>query len=371
MIWQREEYIAHCNFSYTGREMFCELFGPLIGLEAEWALQGASEAELSLQGFDWDYVLKTSLSAECFANTGMTDVILEDTPEYQITLDGMGRRCKLCKDSATIPLPLTHPVATMDDWLKIKHWYAFSEDRVDKEQLLRQRALWEKGYLTVMGVPGGFDEPRQLLGEEGLCIAAYEEPELIEDILATIGNLCVKVLERVLAIVPIDCLSIHEDMAGKSGPLFGPSQITQFLLPYYQKVWAPLKDAGCTLFSQDSDGDMNAVLDNFLDCGINMSFPCEPGAGMDIVSLRKKYGKRLAFKGGIDKYVLRGTKADILRELEYKICAETMGGGTVFGIDHRIPNGVPLENYRYYVNTAREMLLLPPVSSLGFERMAF
>lgn len=36
MIWDRERYIAHCNFEFTGREMFCELFGPLIGLEEEW-----------------------------------------------------------------------------------------------------------------------------------------------------------------------------------------------------------------------------------------------------------------------------------------------------------------------------------------------
>ena len=33
MIWRREEYIAHSLFQYTGKEMFCELFGPLIGLE--------------------------------------------------------------------------------------------------------------------------------------------------------------------------------------------------------------------------------------------------------------------------------------------------------------------------------------------------
>lgn len=73
------------------------------------------------------------------------------------------------------------------------------------------------------------------MGEEELCIACYEEPELIADMLETIGNTCVKVMERVAEIVPIDCLSIHEDMAGKSGPLFGPAQIEAFLQPYYQK----------------------------------------------------------------------------------------------------------------------------------------
>ena len=32
------------------------------------------------------------------------------------------------------------------------------------------------------------------------------------------------------------------------------------------------------------------------------------------------------------------------------------GGGMCFSLDHRIPNGTPLENYRYYVKTAREIL---------------
>ena len=62
MIWRREEYIAHSLFQYTGKEMFCELFGPLIGLEEEWRSQGASEEEIGLGAFGWDYVLKTQLA---------------------------------------------------------------------------------------------------------------------------------------------------------------------------------------------------------------------------------------------------------------------------------------------------------------------
>ena len=53
MIWDRERYIAHCNFEFTGREMFCELFGLLIGLEEEWQRQGAvSYTHLFKIGFE-------------------------------------------------------------------------------------------------------------------------------------------------------------------------------------------------------------------------------------------------------------------------------------------------------------------------------
>jgi uroporphyrinogen-III decarboxylase len=94
---------------------------------------------------------------------------------------------------------------------------------------------------------------------------------------------------------------------------------------------------------------------------------------MDIVEVRKKYGRRLAVRGGIDKHVLRKDTAAIRMELEYKLQPLMRQGGTVFGLDHRIPNGTPLENYRYYVDLGREILGLPPRDgkSKGWQRMAF
>ena len=56
MKWDRERYIAHSLFEDTGREMFCELFGPLHVLEDEWRAQGASDKEIGMSAFDWDYV---------------------------------------------------------------------------------------------------------------------------------------------------------------------------------------------------------------------------------------------------------------------------------------------------------------------------
>ena len=50
-----------------------------------------------------------------------------------------------------------------------------------------------------------------------------------------------------------------------------------------------------------------------------------------------------------------------------------MEGGVVFGLDHRIPNGTPLENYIYYVDCAREILGMPDfrISEPSWGRMAF
>ena len=80
MIWNRERYIAHSLFEDTGREMFCELFGPLHVLEGEWRSQGATEAEISMKAFGWDFVPVAHLSGSTKARTGMKPRILEDTP---------------------------------------------------------------------------------------------------------------------------------------------------------------------------------------------------------------------------------------------------------------------------------------------------
>ena len=371
MIWDRERYIAHSLFEDTGREMFCELFGPLHVTEKEWREQGATEEEINMTAFDWDYVPVQWLSGNSGAVTGIAGTVTEDRGDVVFGTDRYGRRTKLIRSSATIALPLDYPVSCPDDWLRIKSWYEFSEDRVNRENLLEQKKNTERGALAVIGIPGAFDEPRQLLGEEGVCVACYEEPEMLLDMEKTFTETALKVIERVGDVVPIDCLVVHEDMAGKSGPLFGPAQIDEFFRPYYSRVWEAAKSCGAKLFSMDSDGDMSPILDNLIDCGLNCIHPMEPVGNNDIVKLRKKYGNKICFKGGIDKHALAKGPEAVRAELEYRLDPCLMGGGTVFGLDHRIPNGVNIETYRYYVNLGREMLGIGPIKGTGWGRMAF
>lgn len=101
---------------------------------------------------------------------------------------------------------------------------------------------------------------------------------------------------------------------------------------------------------------MNPLLDAFLEAGVNVIWPMEPAAGMDIVQTRAAYGQRLAFIGGLDKHVLRRSKEEIVAELEYKIPPMVRTGGCMLGLDHRIPNGTPLAHYRFYIEKAWEIM---------------
>ncbi|MBN1579348.1 MAG: hypothetical protein JXA89_01500 [Anaerolineae bacterium] len=352
----RELYLDHMCFQRNDYPLFTEIFGPIVGLKEEWEEQGATPSELDLSAFTYRCEMRGGLPVNTGKLGGYPEERLEENERFIITRDSYGRKMRLSRGYATLPLPLEYPVKTMDDWLRIKHWYQFSEARFGQnwEQHAREHLATDR--VVTVSIPGGFDEPRQLLGEEGLCLAYYEQPELVHDILNTIGEMAFKVLERVSAAVQVDMLSVHEDMAGKSGSLAGPRQIKEFIAPYYRRIWDMLQDRGARLFDQDSDGDMNDVIEPFLDAGVNCMHPMEPASNMDIVRIRQKYGTRLAFYGGIDKHVIRRSKDEIVAELEYKIPPMVASGGCVLALDHRIPNGTPLNNYKFYIKKAWEII---------------
>ncbi len=373
MRFSREEYIELMTFGRAERQMFVELFGRLVGVEEEWAAQGATRDEIDLVAFDWDYVPIAGCGGNTHVRGGWQETVIEETGAYEIRQDSLGRRLKLFKKVSTIPLPLDHPVDGMDSWLEIKPLFEFSEDRVDRDAVERAREARAAGALVVGLIPGGFDLPRTLLGVEKACLAYHDEPELMHDIIDTVTRTACAVFERLTDMIVIDQLSVHEDLAGKNGPLLGPGQFERFVAPYYKKVWDLLAARGARIFDMDTDGNVEPLIDSFLEAGLTGLAPNEPSAGMDIVALRKKYGTRLAFKGGIDKFVLKKGKDAIRAELEYKMQPLMQEGGTVFGLDHRIPNGTSIENYRYYVDLGREMLGLRPLdgTSRGWRRMAF
>ncbi|MGB9620725.1 MAG: hypothetical protein ACPL7K_09955, partial [Armatimonadota bacterium] len=191
---RREEYLNYMTFRSNEHPLFTELFGPLAGLKDEWLEQGAAPEELDLSVFRYRAPMRAAIPVSTGWLGGAEEMVLEETDEYVITLDRMGRRMKLIKGCATIPLPLDYPVRNMDDWLAIKHHYDFSEERFGSnwEQIARRQL--ESGCATLVSIPGGFDEPRQLMGEENACLAFYDQPELIHDILSTIGSTAFKVL---------------------------------------------------------------------------------------------------------------------------------------------------------------------------------
>jgi hypothetical protein len=352
----RGEYLDHMTFRANLRPLFTELFGPLVGLKEEWAAQGAAPGELDLSAFPF----RCAQTAYLPIATGWIgedeEEIIEETDEFVLAQDYRGRLVKLCKQVASLPLPLEYPVKTMDDWLRLKPHYVFSGERIAADWQAAARRHVEAGSVVTVGIPGGFWEPRELMGDAELCMAYLERPELVHEIMETMGATAFRVLEGVSREVTIDQLKVAEDLAGKSGPLIGPAIVQEFIAPYYRRIWDVLAERGARIFTLDSDGNFEVLIPALLDAGVNVMGPMEPAAGMDVVKLRAQYGARLAFQGGIDKHVLRRSKEEIVSELEYKIPPMVVTGGCLIGLDHRIPNGTPLDHYRFYIARAWEIM---------------
>lgn len=314
MRYTREQYLELMTFGRVERPMFVELFGPLIGLEDEWRAQGATPEELNLTAFEWDFVPMVRCGANAGVHGGLTPVTLSETEELLVQRDYLGRTVQLCKATATLPLPLDFPVKCMDDWLKLKPMFVYHPDRLDDKLIAAAQKARAAGAVIRLDIPGGFDTPRELMGEEIACMAYYDQPELMADIIQTICDTSVRVFEEVSRKVTIDQISVHEDFAGRSGPLIGPQTLTDFMAPYFKKVWNLAQNQGARIFQMDTDGNVNPVMDAILAADLTCVYPMEPAAGMDIVALRKQYGKRLAMLGGIDKHVLRQGKAEVRKE---------------------------------------------------------
>jgi uroporphyrinogen decarboxylase len=153
---------------------------------------------------------------------------------------------------------------------------------------------------------------------------------------------------QILDYTDVDCYGFWEDMAYKTGPLIGPELMRKYLLPRYKRVVDYVRGRGVPFIALDSDGDVSELIPVWLDAGINTLYPFECQAGMDVLQVRKQYGRDLRIWFSIDKRALAIGPAAIDAELA-RIRPLIEDGGYVPGLDHSMPPDVPFANYRYYM----------------------
>ncbi|MHB9033265.1 MAG: uroporphyrinogen decarboxylase family protein [Anaerolineae bacterium] len=194
-----------------------------------------------------------------------------------------------------------------------------------------------------------------MLGDEEVLYAFYDAPSLIHDMLETITEFNIKLIQRALHEAPITWVQIWEDMCYTAGPLISPEMFRSFLMPYYLRLTEAIHSAGVDLIMVDSDGDVAELISLWLEAGVSGVYPMEQAAGNDLWSYRSRYGSSLGMAGGIDKRVLAMDKAAIDRELEIKI-GLALEGGYLPVHDHTIPTDVSYANYMYYLERKRKLI---------------
>ena len=145
-----------------------------------------------------------------------------------------------------------------------------------------------------------------------------------------------------------------EDICYRQGLMLSPSAFRRFLLPYYQGLTSFLDNYPSVVCrSVDSDGYVGGLIPLLLEGGVNTLLPFEVQAGNDVLATRKKWGRRLIIRGGINKLEIAKGRTAIDAELNRVLPTFTDTGGYFICLDHSAHPDIALEDYRYYVERVR------------------
>lgn len=202
---------------------------------------------------------------------------------------------------------------------------------------------------------GGFFGPlRNLVGVERLCQLFYDDPAFLEEMMEANADFIISIMEQILGVVVPDVFVFWEDMAYKTAPLISPSMVRKYMLPRYRRVVDVVHAAGVKWVGLDSDGYSEPLLPIWLEAGINVAFPFEVQANMDVLRIRAKFGRELLIWGGVDKRALAKGPATIDAELE-RVHPLIEEGGYIPYTDHSEPPDISFANHCYYMEKLRKV----------------
>ncbi len=283
--------------------------------------------------------------------------ILEQTDRYRIETTSWGGTQKVFNELDSTPEVLDFYYDSSDKWAEAKSaMLKDHDDRINWKLLETYYPKWKaEGRFLQLGLWFGFDVAHsRLTGTENMLIGMYEEPEWVTDIfdtyLTTSLNLAQKILD---AGYEFDGVFWYDDMGYKGSPFFAPEDYRTLLKPYHKKAIDWAHERGLVT-EMHSCGYIEPLLPDVVDTGLEMLNPLEVKAGMDPDKLKKLYGDKLAFHGGINAQLWDNIEL-VKAEMERIIPAMKEGGGYVFASDHSIPNSVSFETMTEISRLAHEL----------------
>ena len=101
-------------------------------------------------------------------------------------------------------------------------------------------------------------------------------------------------------------------------------------------------------------GNINKILDDYIEIGIDAMNPLEAKADLDSVQLRRKYGQRLGICGNSNIKIWEDGDRELIRKEILRKLNAAKGGGYIFQSDHSVSSNVSGHTYDYIVNLVRQ-----------------
>lgn len=212
--------------------------------------------------------------------------------------------------------------------------------------------------MKAIGGPGNgiFECVQDIVGYTELCYISVDDPELYQDLFATVGRVNYKIWERFLKeFSDIYCVCrFGDDLGFKSMTLLSSDDIRNHVIPNYKNI-VELVHSYNKPFLLHSCGQLFDVMDDIINIAkIDAKHSNEDQIAPFPVWV-EKYGDRIGNFGGIDTdAVCRLNKAE-MKEYILNVINQCVGhGGFAFGSGNSIPDYVPVEGYLNMVETVRE-----------------
>jgi len=196
---------------------------------------------------------------------------------------------------------------------------------------------------------------RNWMGVEGLSYMFADDPELVREIVDTVGGLILQSVEEFFQQgATVEYLLFWEDICYNKGPLVNPVFFREACGPCYSKITAAARRHGVEFASVDCDGCIDSLIPTWLENGVNVMFPIEVGTwSASIGPWREKYGRAIRGVGGVDKRVFAIDRKAVDAEIE-RLKPLVEMGGYIPCPDHRIPLEAEWDLVSYYCERMRK-----------------
>ncbi|OHD66076.1 MAG: hypothetical protein A2096_03190 [Spirochaetes bacterium GWF1_41_5] len=285
--------------------------------------------------------------------------VIENRGDTQIVQDWKGNICEISSEFSTEYLRggidfvtrrwIKCPVENRDDWESMKQKY--NPDDISRLPANAEKlgiSLCKRTYPVKLHFSGPFWQLREWLGFENLCTMFYDDPEFVRDMINFWQQYIIRLMENAFRYFIPDEIHISEDMAYKSFSMISPDMARDFLLPVWKQWGELIKKNKIPVYGIDSDGYIGELLPLWIEAGMNICDPVEVAAGNDINEFRKKFGRTMAFRGGVDKRAIAKGGHVLEAEIE-RLKPVIRSGGFIPSCDHGVPPDVSWENFVYFI----------------------
>ena len=248
-----------------------------------------------------------------------------------------------------LPIPVRHPIRSERDLSGLRP----PDPR--KNPILRAISIVRKRFpdrAVVMTTRADFAASWYLCGMENLLVSYATRPEFAVHLASVVSDYAAELCTLAVA-KGADIIVLTDDYAHKTGPIMSPAHFRAFVLPALRKVVARVRELGAYCIKH-TDGDIRQIIEPIVETGIHAIGPLEPGAGMNLVEVKRRFGDRLCVVGNVDVDLLsRGSVDEVKRVVAALIREVSPGGGHILSSGNTISSSVRPENYRAMLETAR------------------